>query len=66
MSESSRFILDIEEPFGFLFEHHETGWEDLPQEKFGAQLFYLEVVVPESWLWHHLWWKWEDGNIKCG
>lgn len=46
ISASSYFILDTEEPFGFLFEHHETGWEDLPQQESRAQLFFLKAVVP--------------------
>lgn len=41
------FILDIEESFGFLCEHHETGFKDLPQQKSNPQLFHLEVVCLE-------------------
>lgn len=50
ISESSYFILEIEELFGFLFEQHEIFWDHLPQCKFRFQLFYLKVVEPKSWL----------------
>lgn len=50
VSESSHFILNIEEPLDFLSEHHETGCEDLPQQKSRAHLSCLRLVVPESGL----------------